>query len=174
MKKTWGLFIAAVLMSLLAYTAQQGAPYQPEVDSRFNTVEELVSEANNDEDGIKTLHLARATLDCGSGCAVGGHSLDVSLPAKSLIKHVYGLAVTQGVSVSGGTVALFCEDANNLISARNMTSYASGSAFFGAPLGTSGTVVGNIAAECEITAQVASSDYSAGKFNFFVEYLQHD
>jgi len=80
--------------------------------------------------------------------------------------------VTQFVDAGAGTVAISCEDANNLYTATDITGIAVGTITAGAADGhAAATFVGSIAAACEVTATVATAAQSAGKLIFFIEYV---
>lgn len=177
-------FAITLLLSLTAIAALKGAPYMPELDERLDAIEDdivvleaLPASAAPSSNGIINLRIARFTVDCAvsSDCSVGAHSLDVTLPAKSLITSSYFYVHTGTTSVSGGTIAVSCEDAGNILAAKSLDGAVSGTKFMGAAIPTSGsTILSNIAAECEIVATVASADYTAGKINGWVEYSVHD
>lgn len=125
-------------------------------------------------DGNHLKRIARATLDCASsGCSVGAHTLGVSLPAKALITRSYINVVTQFSDTGTCTVAIHCEDANNIKTATDITATASGGFIEGASTGAASAFVGSISATCVITATVADGGSCvpvAGKANIFVEY----
>ncbi len=125
-------------------------------------------------DGLHAKRIARATLNCAaSGCSVGAHSLGVSLPAKALITRSYIYVVTQLSDTGTCTVAISCEDANNIKTATDITGTAAGGLIEGQSTGAASTFVGSIAATCAITATVADGGSCvpvAGKAIVFVEY----
>lgn len=125
-------------------------------------------------DGLHAKRLARFTLNCASsGCSVGAHGLGVSLPAKALITRSYLYVVTQFSDTGTCTVAIHCEDANNIKTATDITGTAAGGLIEGQSTGAASAFVGSIAATCEITATVADGGScvpSAGKLVGFVEY----
>jgi hypothetical protein len=182
MKKFLSIGIT-LLLSLSVYAALRGSPYMPEQDARSSAIEDRATTLEASTlassyiaDGILAKKIVRATIDCStaSNCTVGAHSLGVALPAKSLLTRTVMYIATQPASVSGGTIAVHCEDANNIATAVNMTSYATGSIRDGAQTGVSNTSIAAIGAACNVTATMASADYTAGKINFFIEYLNHD
>jgi hypothetical protein len=63
-----------------------------------------------------------------------------------------------------GTLALSCEDANNILSAEDVDGDAAG-------FKAGATPTGAIANKCEITATVAGTDLTAGKAKIYVEYI---
>jgi hypothetical protein len=125
-------------------------------------------------DGLHAKRYARATLNCAaSGCSVGAHSLGVSLPANALITRSYIYVVTQLSDTGTCTVAISCEDANNIKTATDITGTAAGGFIEGASTGAASAFVGGIAATCAITATIADGGSCvpvAGKAIVFVEY----
>lgn len=172
------LLLLTIGLSLSAFAATKGAPFTPEADARFNLLEVLPSNASPTANGIMNVRTARFTLDCSvlANCTVGAHSLGVALPANSLIVSSYFYVKTQLVSAGSGTIAISCEDANNIFSAANITARTAGEKFLGAAsAATSGsTIVSNIAATCNITATIATGDYTAGLMNGWLSYQVTD
>ncbi len=130
-------------------------------------------------DGLHLKRIARATLDCtdGTTCPVGATSLGVSLPAKALITRSYIYVVTQLADTGTCTVAISCEDANNIKTATDLTGTAAAGFIEGASTGTAATFQTGIAATCAITATVADGGScvpTAGKLIVFVEYAVID
>jgi hypothetical protein len=125
-------------------------------------------------DGLHTKRIARATLNCAaSGCSVGAHTLGVTLPAKSLITRSYINVVTQLTDTGTCTVAIHCEDANNIKTATDITGTAANGWIEGESTGAASAFKGSIAAACLITATVADGGSCApltGKAIVFVEY----
>lgn len=103
------------------------------------------------------------------GGAVGAIPLGVTIPAGSVIYGSTLEVVTAVVSTNNdGTLAFSCEDANNIFTATDIDGTAAG----GVIVGTATTVpVGNIAADCTVTATIAVHAFTAGKVNVFVNYV---
>lgn len=121
--------------------------------------------------------------DAGSsttGASAGVHGLGVFLPAGALITDSYGYVVTPAVkSAPQATVAFQCEDANNILSAADISNLVAGDLFSGSARGMSSVAAGKvnsgavaqIANGCEVSAKVATNAWSAGKVIMFVEYV---
>ena len=125
-------------------------------------------------EGLGLRRVAVVDFDCAvDTCTQGAKNLGVALPAKAIITRSFLRIETQFVDAGAGTVALHCEDANNILSAADITGFAVGSFNEGASTGSAATMVGSIAAACNITATVATADQSAGKLRLWVEYLVH-
>ena len=135
-------------------------------------------QASYSADGLHSRRVAKATMDCSAGdCAIGAHSLGVSLPASSVITHDYMYVKTQFVDAGTCTVALHCEDAGNIFTAADITGTASGGFIEGNSSGGASVFVGGIGSSCAITATVAdggSCAPSAGYLDLFVEYVVVD
>ena len=193
MKKIFVLLTALTTLFACtpAFAALKGTPYQPEVDSRFSTAEDAIDAVEADvvalealpanvaytSTGIQNPRIARVTYNVDvHGTAVGAHGLGVSLPAKAIITESWFYTDTQFADSGSGTVALSCEDANNIFTATDITGNAAGTIVDGAtpPGETSGFYVKNIAAACEITATVASAAQTSGKLTAFIKYVVHD
>jgi hypothetical protein len=126
-------------------------------------------------DGLNAMRVARANLDCGvSDCSAGALGLGVTLPANALIYQSYWFTETQFVDGGAGTVALHCEDANNIFSAADITGNADGSIIAGIQTGVIATMTAGIAAACEITATIATAEQTAGVLTLYVHYVVHD
>lgn len=118
----------------------------------------------------------KGDLDCGaSDCSAGTVDLGVDLPANAIITRTWFYVKTQFVDSGSGTVAVHCEDANNLFSAADITGYSDGTIVSGAITGSSpGTYIAGIAAACDVTATIATAEQTAGVLDFFIEYVVHD
>ena len=174
------LLLTALAGTVYAAPAVDGSfdgysPFRSKVVQEINTLKAQNSTTSYTGDGLLSLRVARVTYDVAAdGGGIGAHALGVSLPANALLKQAYFYVKTQFVSASNGTIALSCEDANNIYSATNITGQAAGAITAGVPIGTVATMSSAIAAPCEITATVASASYTAGKLNLFLEYLVRD
>lgn len=138
-----------------------------------------VTSAAYGTDGVFAKRVAKVHLDCGTGagCSLGAHTLGVSLPAKALIVRSYIYIKTQFVDTGTCTVALSCEDANNIKTATDISGTAAGGFIEGASTGASTAFVASIAAACVITATVADGGScvpSAGYLDAYVEYVTTD
>lgn len=126
-------------------------------------------------DGHMLERVARVTYDVAvHGGGLGDHGLGVYLPAKAVIIRSYFRITTQFSDSGSGTVALSCEDANNIKTATDITGNAAGTFVEGQSTGAASTFVGGIAAKCEITATVAGAAQDTGKLTAWVHYVVHD
>ncbi len=127
-------------------------------------------------DGLNTERTARATFDCGVGdCSVGTLASTVTLPANAMLLQTWFRIKTQFVDGGAGTVAIHCEDANNLFTATDITGSGDGTITAGALDGhEAADFLDAIAAPCIITMTIATAEQTAGIMNFYVKYVVHD
>ncbi len=131
----------------------------------------LVAASAHDDEGLGPKRRARVVYDTAvDGGGIGAHLLGVSLPAKALITRSYLYVVTQFVDSGSGTVAVSCEDANNIKTATDITGTAAAGLIEGQSTGAASAFVGSIAATCEVTATVATASQTSGKALIFIEY----
>lgn len=153
------LFLFAVLTIAFAwavYPAQAAKiPFTPEGDARFEKQERQ--------------SLAIAYYDYAvDGGAIGAHKLGVKIPAGAVISQA-SINVTEEIVETTSTVALHCEDANNIYTGAVIL----GTGFKATNVtGAATAMVGNIAADCEVTATIAVAPVTAGKFWVFIEYFR--
>ncbi len=169
----------ALLLALVPLSALADAPFMPEVAAKFANIET--------QTGSRTgwLRQARAVYDAslsGMGSATT-HGLGVYLPAHSHLLRGW-LEVSKHFDGAGGTIAFQCEDAGNILAATDFAltgtpagvvtaSYPSGTLIRAVPQDTLATVVRGttIAAQCEISAVVATTAQSYGKVVVWLEYF---
>lgn len=101
-----------------------------------------------------------------NGGTVAPHSLHYTLPAKAIILNGVIQIVTQFSDAGSGTVALSCEDANNIKTATDITGSAAQ-----ALVALETTPIGAIAAPCDVTATVATAEQTTGKLLLFLNYV---
>lgn len=184
--KTFLLLVAtALLLSTSVLADIKGAPFSPEVDARFNTLEGNSAASVSSSTVVR---VARAvwnpslvTTDGDSTTpsgAAGVHSLGVSLPAKAIITSSYMYVVTKPVSAGGlGKLSFKCEDAANIYPTQYWDNQPVGKIISGAQAGPSATVgasanmTNSIAAACDISAVVTDVAFTAGKVIVYVSYV---
>lgn len=126
-------------------------------------------------EGLNSQALAIFDYDFAvDGGAIGAITTGVTLPAKAIITDCYFRVETQLVDAGSGTLAVSCEDANNIFSAADFTGNAAGSFVAGAPLGTVATMVDDIAAACDITFTIGGAALTAGKIRGYCQYSVHE
>lgn len=189
--------LATLLTPFHSQARIAGTPFKPEVDKRFHQLEATtgdftfsladpntnaigagkVTEAQQkviSADGLHSHRIARATWDFATdGGAISAipNAAGVTLPAKALITRSWIYVTTQIVDAGSGTMAISCEDANNIKTATDLTGTAAGGFIEGASTGAISAAVGSIAAACVITFTIAGAAATAGKITVFVEYV---
>lgn len=157
------LFIIGFLFSANAISA---TPFEPAVDRRLGALDVATGE------GTPALRYARFVYNTAvDGGTIGARGLGVFLPANAMIVRSYLYVKTQFVDGGAGTVALSCEDANNIKTATDITGSAAGALIEGQSTGAASAFTTGIAARCEITATVATADQTAGYLVGYVEYV---
>jgi hypothetical protein len=159
------LFTFMLFLALTAVANAASIPYSPELE------EVLIAQGKE-----KTIVAVYDVSKTGYGSSTtdsGVHGLQVYLPAKTIIKQGYAQIVTAFTDSGAGTVALSCEDANNILTAEDLTNDAVGMKALNAT-GVAGAMVGpsTIANTCEVKATVSGADQSTGKMLIFLETAQ--
>jgi hypothetical protein len=189
--------LATTILPTEALAYKKGSPYKPEIDQRFDQIESMTGDVTYSQtgtsygasaigaskvtqamqypitaDGLHSHRIARATWDFAvDGGTVAAHATTVTLPAKALITRSWIYVVTQIVDAGSGTMAISCEDANNIKTATDLTGTAAGGFIEGASTGAISAAVGSINAACAITFTIATAAATAGKLTVFVEYV---
>lgn len=128
--------------------------------------------ASQAADGTLGKKVVRATYDFAvDGGAISTIDLGEDLPANALITQSYIYVVTQLTDGGSGTIAIQCEDANNIKTATDITGTSAGGFVAGESTGVAGDMVGGIAAACDIELVIAGAALTAGKFIVYVEYV---
>jgi hypothetical protein len=158
------LFVMAMVFTVGAVQAAS-TPYLPEQDARFGSVEDL--------------KVLRVQYDVSkNGGTIGDHSLGKSLPKNAVIVWNY-LYIDTAFTGTNATLAFYCEDANNLKTATDFSTFSAGTFQGGAVTGASaGAFVGasaaNISSPCVVQAKVATAAESTGKATMWIHYIVHD
>lgn len=126
-------------------------------------------------DGKNASRIIRANLDCtASSCVIGTVSMVQTLPANALIIQTWMFFEEQFVDAGSGTVALHCQDANNIFTAADITGNSVGAIVSGNSTGIAGDMVAAIDAQCTITATITTIEQTAGIITLYVEYVVTD
>lgn len=107
------------------------------------------------------------------GGAISTITTGVSLPAKAVIEKCWFRVETQIVDGGSGTIAVQCEDANNILSAADQSGVTDGDFLASAIVGTAATMVDDIAASCDISFVIGGATISAGKLRGWCRYSVH-
>jgi hypothetical protein len=183
--------IYAVLLLTLITTAALAAnsPYPPWIDKVGGDItfdanggtsigagkitEAQIAPLSGTVDGLGLKRMAMFVYDSAiDGVSAAGHGLGVTLPAGAVITRSFFKVIT-AFTYSGsanGTLALSCEDANNIYTATANSGQTANSFVEGASTGTAATMVRGIASACEITA-TPSVIVTAGKLIGWLEFV---
>lgn len=189
--------LLALIVSVNAFAALKGAPFLPEIDSRFDTLE--------NDTGLNTANVAiarkyaKAVYDVGAqGGASVPHALNVVLPAGAVIQAIQIYINTKFTQGTFGSVALQCAGTNDLMDWQDLSTigqdFMMKRSFPGANFGTNGSIIptgqawthvdsgASIPTACTVTAIVRSlpigggqinggSAQTAGKFTAIIDYF---
>ena len=126
-------------------------------------------------EGIYAHKVARVVYDVATDLGtIAAHDLGVTLPAGAVITRSYFKIITQFVDAGSGTVAISCEDANNIKTATDITGSAANAFIEGASTGATSAFTRDIAADCNVTATVATAAQTAGKLILWIHYVIED
>lgn len=157
------ILVPLLMMSSVALAAS--TPFPPWLQKFFDMAPV--------QNGIGVQRTARAVYDVAvHGGSVGDHGLGVFLPAKAVITRSYLRIDTSFTDVGSATVALSCEDANNIKTATDFTGLSG--LVEGESTGAASAFKQSIANKCEITATVAGGLQSTGKATVWVDYVAHN
>ena len=107
------------------------------------------------------------------GGAISTIATGVNLPAKAIIEKCWFRVETQLVDAGSGTLAVQCEDANNILTAADRTGVAAGAFLASNAVGTAATMVDDIAATCDISWVIGGAALTAGKIRGYCRYSIH-
>jgi len=174
------LACALILGGTFARAELKGSPFPPHIDQRFNEIEGGDSAVSASE-GLGVKNIAIATWDYskdGAASSVGTYDLGVTLPANAVVTRsfLYAVnAVTSGhVLNQEPTWGLTC-GAKTLFTAAELANRTPNVGFFldAASTGLSAAFV-NIPTRCNLTANIASGDFTGGRVSAILEYVVHE
>lgn len=126
--------------------------------------------------GLYVPRVARVTWD-PSGVSgdrtVAAHTSGVTIPANAVIRQVWFYTKTSLVSASNnGTIAVSCNSANDIFSAADIdaTTGVAGQIGSGVETGTAANML-KVSTACDVTFTVAVNAFTAGKMDWFIEYV---
>lgn len=179
------------LTALPAKAALEGAPFIPEIDSRFHDLEKDGSEG---EAIAKKIAVASFDVAVDGGSSTATKDLGIDLPANSIITDVYVYVNTAFTKAGGGagvaSLAFQCAGTRDLMEYQNISALAAGNMYSrrrgtvalgsGAAIGTGAALEsynsGSVATACSVTAVVRGDSgyeaYTAGKSMLVIEYLK--
>lgn len=138
----------------------------------------FLSNANSEQEGAFVTKTVRFMYDTATdGSSNAAHGLGVYLPARAVIIRSFFKVITQFSDSGTTTLALSCEDANNIKTATDITGSSANAFVEGASTGAASAFVRDIAANCEITATpagAANNILQAGKLVGWVQYIMEN
>lgn len=171
-------FILVVLLGLTALSAHAailGAPFIPEIDKRFDAIEQGNTYKNTYPAGAADSHysrqLAQASYNFSTlGGAAGVYSLKVALPKNAIIEKSWVDFVTQVYGTSA-KLGFECQTAQNIYNPVTPDTFASGTLKDGTQTGSAANM-SSITAACNISARVQGTILS-GLATVYIEYVLH-
>jgi hypothetical protein len=161
-----------------AHADIEGAPFIPEIDRRFNALEQGNHYNYNFPSGSIDSHYSRqfvqATYNFAvNGGAVGTHGLSgLSMPKNAIFIRSSAYSITQPVG-AGATLSFFCAAAGDIVPATAPGAYAAAGASID---GTETGPAANFhytAAPCNIQYTIAGAPLTAGEVTVYLEYEVH-
>ncbi len=105
--------------------------------------------------------------------SVASHASGITIPANAVIRQVWFYTKTSLVSASNnGTIAVQCNNANDIFSAADIdaTTGVAGQIGSGVETGIAANML-KVTTACDITFVVGTNAFSAGKMDWFIEYV---
>lgn len=165
------LLLALLLLSpFSAQAAIIGAPFLPEIDNRFNNIEQsLYSNTEAGNSGLFVSHHAKGIYNISTS-GTYSPSNSVVIPPNAIIQQVFWYTSASGSPAAGATMSGQCNVANDLISGVSLTNMANNTITAGVPTGTAATMVYS-SAGCTPKMVLGVSNVTAGVYNLFIDYV---
>lgn len=185
------IFIVSLLLALTAVSAYadiEGAPYLPEIDKRFDAIEQgnhylQGSYPSGSADGHYAQQAIQVTYDFSklggsntanpNGLGAGIYDLGVALPKNAVIANSGIYSITKPTTSASGTLAFYCQNQYNILNPTAAASFATAGA---AIAGTQNGTITNwsvVTAKCDLLAKIGTGALTAGKVTLYVEYYVH-
>lgn len=180
-------FLISLLLAFSSFTAHadiEGQPFIPEIDARFNAIEQgqhyNISPGAIQQgagDGHSAKQVVQATYDFAKYTgALGTYDLGYGLPKNAEIVRSYIYSITQPATSASGTLEFYCQtsaNGGNIKAPLAAGSYgAAGVAIEGLQTGTAANF-STVTAPCHIQAVIGTGALTAGKVTVFLEYVTH-
>jgi len=131
--------------------------------------------ASAQTEGLTVARLAIFDYDFAvDGGTIGTIASGVTLPAKAIIEKCWFRVETQIVDAGAGTLAVQCEDADNILTAADQSGLADGTFLASNITGAAAAMVDDIAAACDISWVIGGAAISAGKVRGYCRYSVHE
>lgn len=170
MKKLVSFLCLYMCLVSSAHAAIMGAPFQPEIDVRFNNIEQSIysiPEAGNQ--GVFVDHHVKAVI---STSASGTLSTGITIPQNAIIQQAYWFVSASGSPVNGTTLAFQCDAANDIYSATNITNFQNNTITSGVETGTAANMhLVTTAGGCPVKAVVAVNTPTGAVWDLFIDYV---
>ena len=176
--------VLSLMLGLCLFTAPharadiEGAPFIPEIDKRFNAIEQgnhykTGSYPAGAADGHYAQQSVQASYNFSTvGGTAGTYDLGVSLPKNAIITRSYLYSIKQPYGTSSPKIAFFCQTANNIYNPSNTLSVSADGTFAeGSQTGTAANM-SVITAKCDISA-VTTGTIQSGLVTVYVDYVVH-
>lgn len=177
-------FILIGLLALMANSALadiEGAPFIPEIDRRFDAIEQgnhykFNNFPQGSADGHYAQQEAQATWDFAKqgGGSTAPFDLGVALPANAIVIGASAWSITKPTGNVGAKLGFYCNTGADLMTDTVVGSFGSaGNAVAGAETYTA-TSWSTILVKCDIKARISGNSITAGKVTLYVNYVvQH-
>ena len=171
-----------MLFAANAFADIEGAPFLPEIDARFNAIEQGNHFVNNkfpmgSADGHYVKQIAQATYDYSkqgaTAGATGTYDLGISIPANAIILQSWVYSITKPTTSASGTLAFKCQNTSDILATTAAASFAAAGASIDGSSTGAAAAFKYITAKCDIQAIVATGALTAGKVTAYVEYVIH-
>ena len=163
------LALGLCLLNPAANAAILGAPYIPEVDSRFNALETLFTYPNSIAGGTgifpSTTAKGIVTLTGTSGVYT---STGIVLPANAILEEAWVYTATQ-IQPTGTQLALQCITAGDVFAAADKTATAAGGIYSGVETGTAANMLYD-ASGCTVKWETTIHQATSGVIDLFINY----
>lgn len=170
----------AVLVAFFTLTAQAailGQPYIPEIDKRFDAIEQGQKYKQGlypagAADGPYAKQIIKGTYNYSVvGGAVGTYALSATLPANAIVTRSYVYSKKQPYGTSTPKLGFYCGSTYNLYNPTNVLSIsADGSKAEGTQTGTAASM-SVISSACTLTAAITAGVIQSGNVTIYVEYV---
>lgn len=168
------LFLVLIVLSTSAHAMILNAPFPPEIDSRFNALEGVVSPGSTSfllpevgNTGLFVQREAKAVMNMA--VVAGTYPTQIVLPAKSLITQAF-VFFESAITPSGTTTAIQCVGANDILSATDETGVAANGLLATIETGLAAPML-YTSTGCTVKVVTAVHTGTAGKIDIFVKYV---
>lgn len=168
-------FIFALGLFANAHADIEGTPYIPEIDNRFDKIEEGYFTAPATLDGHHRQQVVQATYDFSkqTGAVKTYQYPNATLPKGAIITRSYAYSITQPTTSASGTLAWSCQNQGNIFAATAAASYGAAASTVDGVESGAASAFRNITVPCILSATIGTGALTAGKVTVFVEYVTH-